>query len=36
VLIALGEQYGLQLKIYERFVPLLGDSSNSGTIEKYY
>lgn len=34
VLIALGEQYSLQLHVYERFCP--STNSNQGTIDKYY
>lgn len=36
VLIALGEQYGLQLQVYERFISTSTADSNSGIIEKYY
>lgn len=35
VLIALGEQYSLQLRVYERFQPVSANS-NQGTIDKYY
>jgi hypothetical protein len=36
VLISLGEQYGLQLRVYEKFIPNSNNNVNNGTIEKYY